>query len=192
MAACRPIWLTNMQLLVDFLPIIIFFVVFKLYGMYAATAAIIVAMAAQIAVQWFRERKVSKMLLVSGVLVAIFGSATLVLRNPIFIQWKPTIVNWLFAAAFLGSQFIGQQTLIERVMGHAVQLTQTMWRKLNLMWVANFAFLGAANIYVVYNFDEETWVNFKLFGMLGLTLIMAVGQAIWISMNAPEQQEKPQ
>ena len=181
-----------MQLLVDFLPIIIFFVVFKLYGMYAATAAIIVAMAAQIAVQWFRERKVSKMLLVSGVLVAIFGSATLVLRNPIFIQWKPTIVNWLFATAFLGSQFIGQQTLIERVMGHAVQLTQTMWRKLNLMWVANFAFLGAANIYVVYNFDEETWVNFKLFGMLGLTLIMAVGQAIWISMNAPEQQEKPQ
>ena len=192
MAACRPIWLTNMQLLVDFLPIIIFFVVFKLYGMYAATAAIIVAMAAQIAVQWFRERKVSKMLLVSGVLVAIFGSATLVLRNPIFIQWKPTIVNWLFATAFLGSQFIGQQTLIERVMGHAVQLTQTMWRKLNLMWVANFALLGAANIYVVYNFDEETWVNFKLFGMLGLTLIMAVGQAIWISMNAPEQQEKPQ
>ena len=192
MAACRPIWLTNMQLLVDFLPIIIFFVVFKLYGMYAATAAIIVAMAAQIAVQWFRERKVNKMLLVSGVLVALFGSATLVLRNPIFIQWKPTIVNWLFAAAFLGSQFIGQQTLIERVMGHAVQLTQTMWRKLNLMWVANFAFLGAANIYVVYNFDEETWVNFKLFGMLGLTLIMAVGQAIWISMNAPEQQEKPQ
>ena len=192
MAACRPIWLTNMQLLVDFLPIIIFFVVFKLYGMYAATAAIIVAMAAQIAVQWFRERKVSKMLLVSGVLVALFGSATLVLRNPIFIQWKPTIVNWLFATAFLGSQFVGQQTLIERVMGHAVQLTQTMWRKLNLMWVANFAFLGAANIYVVYNFDEETWVNFKLFGMLGLTLIMAVGQAIWISMNAPEQQEKPQ
>ena len=181
-----------MQLLVDFLPIIIFFVVFKLYGMYAATAAIIVAMAAQIAVQWFRERKVSKMLLVSGVLVALFGSATLVLRNPIFIQWKPTIVNWLFATAFLGSQFVGQQTLIERVMGHAVQLTQTMWRKLNLMWVANFAFLGAANIYVVYNFDEETWVNFKLFGMLGLTLIMAVGQAIWISMNAPEQQEKPQ
>ena len=160
--------------------------------MYAATAAIIVAMAVQIGVQWFRHRQVNKMLLVSGLLVALFGGATLVLRNPIFIQWKPTIVNWLFAAAFLGSQFIGRQTLIERVMGHAVQLTQAMWRKLNLMWVANFAFLGAANIYVVYNFDEETWVNFKLFGMLGLTLIMAVGQAIWISMNAPEQQEKPQ
>lgn len=181
-----------MQLLIDFFPIIVFFVVFKLYGMYAATAAIIVAMAVQISVQWFRERKVNKMLLASGALVAVFGGATLVLKNPLFIQWKPTILNWLFAAAFLGSQFIGKQTLIERVMGHAVQLTQTMWRKLNLMWVANFAFLGAANIYVVYNFDEETWVNFKLFGMLGLTLIMAVGQAIWISMNAPEQQEKPQ
>lgn len=179
-----------MQLLFDFLPIIIFFVAFKVYDMYVATAALIVAMAIQIGWQWARKRTVNKMLLVSGILVALFGGATLALRNPIFIQWKPTIVNGLFALAFLGSQFVGQQTLIERVMGHAIQLPKPTWRQLNMIWVANFLVLAVANIYVVYNFDEETWVNFKLFGTLGLTLITAVGQGVWIAMNAPEQQSE--
>lgn len=179
-----------MQLLIDFLPIIIFFVTFKMYGMYAATVAIMVAMAVQIAIQWIRERKVNKMLLVSGIAVALFGAATLALRDPIFIQWKPTIANWLFAVAFLGSQFIGDKPLIQRIMGHAVELPAPMWRQLNLMWVANFVVLGAANIYVVYNFSEATWVNFKLFGMLGLTMVTAVGQAVWISAHVPDEQQK--
>ena len=170
-----------MQLLVDFLPVIIFFAAYKLYGIYVATAALIAAMAVQIGFQWFVQRKVNKMLLVSGILVAVFGGITLALRDPLFIQWKPTIVNWLFAAAFLGSQFIGAKTLIERIMGHAVQLEQPMWRQLNMIWVANFLVLGAANLYVVFNFDEATWVNFKLFGMFGLTLLTAIGQALWIA-----------
>jgi intracellular septation protein len=180
-----------MQILIDFFPIIVFFVTYKLYGMYAATGAIIIAMAVQIALQWLRERTVSKMLLTSGALVAVFGGITLLLRDPIFIQWKPTIVNWLFAAAFLASRYIGETTLTERMMGHAVELDGLMWRQLNLMWVGNFSFLGAANIYVVYNFDEATWVNFKLFGMLGLTLLMALGQALWIASRAgrPQQEE---
>ena len=176
-----------MQLLVDFLPIIIFFIVYKLYGMYAATAAIIVAMAVQIAFQWFVQHKVNKMLIISGALVAFLGGITLALRDPVFIQWKPTIVNWLFAAAFLGSQFIGSKTIIERIMGHAVQLEASMWRQLNMIWVANFLVLGAANLFVVYNFDENTWVNFKLFGMLGLTLLTAVGQAVWITSRTSQQ-----
>ena len=96
-----------MQLLIDFAPIVVFFVVYKLAGMYWATAAIIVAMAIQMAIQWLREGKVSKMLLISTALVALFGGITLLLRDPLFIQWKPTVVNWLFAAAFLGSGFIG-------------------------------------------------------------------------------------
>lgn len=177
-----------MQLLIDFFPIIVFFVVYRLYGIYAATAAIIVAMAAQIAYQWLRYRTVNKMLLVSAILVAALGGVTLTLRDPVFIQWKPTIVNWLFAAAFLGSRWIGDKTLTERVMGHAIQLDQSLWRQLNWMWVVNFLVLGAANIYVVYNFDEATWVNFKLFGMLGLSLLTAVGQAIWISKRVPAQE----
>src|SRR5262245_36501504 len=135
-----------MQLLFDVFPVIVFFVAYRLYGIYAATAAIIVTMAVQIAYQWLRYRKVNRMFLVSGILVALFGGITLVLRNPIFIQWKPSIVNWLFAAAFLGSQFIGSKTLIERVMGHAVQLEPAFWRQLNVMWVIAFLGLGAANL----------------------------------------------
>lgn len=179
-----------MQLLFDFLPIIVFFVAFKVYDMYVATAAIIVTLAAQIAIQWIRKRTVSKMLLVSGVLAALFGGATLLLRDPIFIQWKPTVVYALFAVAFLGSQLVGKQTLIERVMGEVIQLPKAMWRQLNMIWVANFAILAIANIYVVYHFDQETWVNFKLFGTLGMTVITALGQGVWIAMNAPEEQRE--
>jgi intracellular septation protein len=176
-----------MQLLIDFLPVVIFFVAYKLYGIYVATVAIIAAMAVQIGFQWFVQRKVNKMLLASGALVAVLGGITLALRNPLFIQWKPTIVNWIFALVFLGSQFIGSKTIIERIMGHAVELDAVMWRQLNMIWIANFIVLGAANLYVAYNFDESTWVNFKLFGMFGLTLLTAVGQAVWIASRTSQQ-----
>lgn len=171
----------NMQLLIDFLPIVVFFVVYKIAGMYWATAAIVVAMSLQMGVQWLRERKVSNMLLISTALVAALGAITILLRNPLFIQWKPTVVNWLFAAGFLGSGFIGEKTLTQRLLGQAIELDRALWRQLNYIWVANFTILGAANLFVVYNFSEEAWVNFKLFGMLGLTLLTAIGQAIWIA-----------
>ena len=179
-----------MKLLFDFLPIIVFFVVFQLRDIYAATAAIVVVMAVQIAIQWLRERKVNNMLLVSGILVAVFGGATLLLRDPIFIQWKPTIVYSLFTAAFLGSRYIGKRTLTERIMGEAISLPSAMWRQLNLIWVANFLVLGAANLYVVYNFSEAVWVNFKLFGTLGLTLITVIAQAVWIAARTPEHTQE--
>ena len=181
-----------MQLLIDFLPIVVFFVVYKFAGIYWATGAIIIAMLLQMGVQWLREGKVSKMLLISTALVVVFGGITLLLRDPLFIQWKPTVVNWLFAAAFLGSAFIGEKNLTERVMGHAVQLDKSMWRQLNLIWVVNFAVLGAANIFVAYNFDEDTWVNFKLFGMLGLTLLTAIGQALWIAAKTSSRPQRGQ
>jgi len=177
-----------MQLLIDFFPIIVFFVVYRMYGMYAATAAIIVAMTVQIAYQWLRHRTVNKMLLVSALLVGLLGGITLALRDPVFIQWKPTIVNWLFAAAFLGSQFFTAKTLTERMMGHAIELEQPLWRQLNMIWVINFLVLGGANLFVVYNFDEATWVNFKLFGMIGLSLLTAIGQAIWISARTNQRE----
>jgi len=177
-----------MQIFLDFLPIIVFFVTYKFAGMFAATAALMGAMSIQIAIQWYRQGTVNKMLLTSGILVGFFGGITLLLRDPIFIQWKPTIVNWLFAAAFLGSRYIGDKTLTERMRGQAIELDNALWRQLNLMWVGNFTFLGVANIYVVYNFDEATWVNFKLFGMLGLTLLMALAQALWIALRTSGQQ----
>src|SRR5262245_63349775 len=111
-----------MQALVDFLPLVVFFAAYSLYGIYAATAALIVAMGVQIAYQCVRFRKVSNMLLVSGIAVAVLGGVTLWLRDPLFIKWKPTVVYWLFSVAFLVSQFFGEKTLAERVMGQALQL----------------------------------------------------------------------
>lgn len=176
-----------MQLLFDFLPLIVFFAAYALYDLYVATAAIMVAIALQIAYQWLRHRKVNKMLLLSGALVGVFGSITLVLRNPLFIQWKVTVVNWLFAAGFLGSQLFTAKTFTERLMGHAIELEPALWRQLNVLWVTNFSVIGALNLYVMYNFDEQTWVYFKTWGMIGLSLLMAVGQAIWISARTAKR-----
>jgi intracellular septation protein len=173
-----------MQLLFDFFPLLVFFAAYVAYDLYVATAAIIVAIGLQIAYQWLRRRQVNKMLLISGALVAVFGGITLALRDPLFIQWKVTVVNWLFAAAFLGSQLFGSKTFTERIMGHAVELEPSFWRQLNTLWVVNFAAIGALNLYVMYNYDEQTWVYFKTWGMIGLSLLMAVGQAIWISARA--------
>lgn len=177
-----------MQILIDFLPIVVFFATYKFAGMFAATGMLMAAMALQIAIQWFQQGTVNKILLTSGILVGVFGAITLLFRDPIFIQWKPTIVNWLFAVVFFVSQLISNKTVIERIMGHAIQLNASMWRQLNLMWVGYFVFLGAANLYVVYNYEESTWVNFKLFGILGLTLIMALAQALWIAARTSKQQ----
>jgi intracellular septation protein len=176
-----------MQLLFDFFPLVAFFAAYVAFDLYVATATIMVAIGLQIAYQWFRHGKVNKMLLISGALVAVFGTITLVLRNPLFIQWKVTVVNWLFAAAFLGSQLFGSKTFTERLMGHAVQLEPSLWRQLNTLWVVNFAVIGAVNLYVMYNFDEQTWVYFKTWGMIGMSLLMAIGQAIWISARSDDR-----
>ena len=176
-----------MQLLLDFFPLIAFFVAFVTFDLYVATATIIVATALQIAYQWFRYRKVNKMLLISGALVAVLGGITLALRNPVFLQWKLTVVNWLFAAGFLGSQLFGSKTFTERIMGQAVELEPAMWRQLNTLWVVNFAVIGALNLYVMYNYDLQIWVYFKTFGMIGLSLLTAVAQAFWISSRATDR-----
>lgn len=176
-----------MQLLFEFLPLIAFFVAFVLYDLYVATATIIVAIGLQIAYQWFRHGKVNKMLLISGALVAVFGGITLALRDPLFIQWKVTVVNWLFAAAFLGSQLFGTKTLTQRVMGQAGDVEPAVWRLLNTLWVVHFAAIGALNLYIMYNFNEQVWVYFKTWGVIGLSLLMAVGQAIWVTSRTTDR-----
>ncbi len=178
-----------MQFFFDFLPLIVFFAAYKLADIYVATAAIIVVMTAQIGFQWIKQREINRMLLISGMLVLVFGGITLLLRDRIFIQWKPTIVNWLFAAGFLASQYIGEQPIIQRLMGEHIELTRAVWRQLNLIWVVYFLALGIANIFVVYNFDEATWVNFKLFGTLAFTVLMVLGQALWIAGKLPKTEQ---
>lgn len=183
-----------MQLLFDFLPVIAFFAAYKLADIFVATGVLIVAVIVQSAVQWTRKRKLSSMHLVSAALVLVFGGLTLAIHDKAFIMWKPTIVNWLFAVAFLASQssWFGGRPLVQRLMTTneaEIRLPDASWRHLNLMWVAYFIVLGIANLLVFSYFDEATWVNFKLFGMLGLTLAFIVAQGLWLASRTHRQHE---
>jgi len=175
-----------MQLLFDFLPIIAFFVAYKLADIYVATGVLIVASVLQVTINWLWKRRVNPMHLVSSGLVLLFGGLTLLIRDNAFIMWKPTVVNWLFAGAFLVSlwQRVSDRPLIQRMMtaaGGGLELSDALWRRLNWLWVVFFLLMGAANLAVFRLFDENTWVNFKFWGMLGLTLAFIVLQGFWIA-----------
>jgi intracellular septation protein len=179
-----------MQLLFDFLPVIAFFAAYKLSGsIFVATAVIIVAVILQTTIQWVRHRKVSSMALISGVLVLVFGGLTLLIHDKAFIQWKVTVVNWLFAIAFIASRYFGDRTIIERLLGENLQLEPALWRRLNWAWGLFFLALGAINLYVAYNYPEAVWVNFKLFGVLGLTIVFALVQGFWLAAKSPPSAE---
>lgn len=180
-----------MKILTDFLPIILFFVAYKTYDIYVATAVAIGASLIQVLWSLLRTRKVETMHLVTLGIIVVFGGATLLLRDPTFIKWKPTVVNWLFAAAFLGSQFIGEKSFLRRMMDHAIEAPVAVWNRLNYAWVIFFIFSGALNLYVAYNFDEDTWVDFKLFGMLGLTLVFVVAQSLYLYRYVQIEPETP-
>ncbi len=174
-----------MQLLFDFLPVIAFFVAYKLTkDIFIATAVIIVATVIQVSIHWVRKRRVNPLHLVSAGLVLVFGGLTLAIREPVFIMWKVTVVNWLFAAAFVASHWLfGGRPLIQRLMTAAeapINLPAALWRRLSLAWAAFFLFIGAINLAVFHYFDEATWVDFKLYGLLGLTFLFFVAQAFWI------------
>ena len=178
-----------MQLLFDLLPVLLFFVAYKLADIYVATAVLIAGVLVQTLVSWIRHRKVSPMLLTSAVLVLVFGGLTLLVHDATFIKWKPTIVNWLFAAAFLASQFMKGPTVVQRLMGEQMKLEPpSLWTRLNAMWVVFFAVVGALNLYVAFNFSEATWVNFKLFGLMGLTVVFALAQGVWLARKTEHLQ----
>lgn len=180
-----------MKFLFDFFPILLFFIAYKLHGIYAATVVAIVASVAQVGWSWWRQRRVETMHLVTLGLIVLLGGATLWLQDEAFIKWKPTLVNWLFAAAFLGSRYIGRKPLVERMMGNAITLPSPVWARLNLVWTVFFLALGAANLYVVYHFDTDTWVNFKLFGMMGLTFAFVLAQAFYLARHIKPENETP-
>ena len=172
-----------MKLLFDFLPILLFFVAYKLADIYVATGVLIGVTLAQVGWIWLRQRRVEKLPLFTAGLVLVLGSLTLILHDPVFVKWKPTVVNWLFALAFIGSRFIGRQTLLERMLGNQMELPARIWINLTLMWAIFFFVMGVVNLYVAFTFDENTWVNFKLFGMLGLTLVFVLAQAAYMSRH---------
>ncbi|MGB5354507.1 MAG: inner membrane-spanning protein YciB [Woeseia sp.] len=170
-----------MQLLIDYIPILFFIVAYFLKDIYFATAVLMGTMPLMLLIQWLITKKVSRIYLASTALVLVLGSATLFFHNPTFLYWKPTVLNWTIAVVFLGSQWIGAKPIVQRMMGHAADLAANQWRTLNLMWVVFFIFSGAVNIYVAYNFSEAFWVKFKLFGMLGLTIVFVALQSLWLA-----------
>ncbi len=182
-----------MKLLLDFLPILIFFGVYKLTGdLITATAVLIPVTIIQVGVVYWLTKKVEKMALVTLALVIVLGGLTVFLNDGWFIMWKPTVVNWLFAAAFFGSHLIGQKPIIERLLGHAISLEPQQWVTLSIAWIAFFIFSGVLNLIVAYQFSEDIWVNFKLFGLLGLTFIFLIIQGVWISKHNSEVPAQPE
>lgn len=179
------------KFLYDFFPILLFFISYKVYDIYVATAVAIVASFAQVGFSWFKHKRVENMHLATLVLITVLGGATLLLHDETFIKWKPTVVNWLFGIVFLGSQFIGKKTLVQRMMeGNFTLNAEHIWIRLNLIWVVFFMTMGIINLYVAFNFDTNTWVNFKLFGMMGLTLIFMVLQAFYLSRYIVVEEDK--
>lgn len=177
-----------MKFLFDLFPVILFFVAFKTFGIFAATAVAIVATLVQIAWVKFRHGKVDGMLIASGVIVVVFGGATLLLHDETFIKWKPTVLYWLFAVVLTAAELFWKKNLIRSVMGQQIALPDPVWTKLNHAWAAFFAVLGVVNLYVAFNFATETWVDFKLFGTTALMLVFVVLQSLMLGkyMKEPE------
>ena len=210
-----------MKLLFDFFPIILFFVSYYqahflientfvgqlinpdkpdfINATIIATGVAIIASFIQVAYHWINTRKFERMHLFSLALITVLGSITIFLGNPAFIQWKPTVLNWLFAVVFLGSMLIGEKPIIQRAMSDQISLPQNVWNTLNLSWVGFFFISGAANLYVAFYYNlgapdqdrMDTWVNFKLFGLMGLTIAFVILQAIYLSRHIIEDDDTP-
>ena len=214
-----------MKQLFDFFPILLFFILYKFYldlpdelilgvndwiplmqltpgessdAIYLATLAAILVTLVQVVLSAIIARKVERMPLITLLILIFFGGATLAFKDPVFIQWKPTAINWLFALVFLASHFIGSKPLIQRMMDHAIEIReQRVWIQLNLAWVGFFVLAGVANMIVApeidpfgLKFSEDAWVDFKLFGLMGMTIAFVVAQAIYLARYMPSTDEE--
>jgi len=177
-----------MQALAEFAPLVAFFVTYRLGGLYAATAVLMVAMLALLGFDWLRQRRIPPLHAVSAALVLVLGGATLVLHNRLFIQWKPTVLFWLVSVAFIASFWIGERTLTQRFLEPAlagrVAVSPQQWRRVNGASALFYALLGALNLAVAYGASERTWVYFKLFGLAVLTFAFVALQVLWLSRAA--------
>lgn len=170
-----------MKLLLDFFPILLFFAAFKFAGIYAATAIAIVATILQIGYLRYKTGKVEPMQWISLGVIVLFGGATLISHNDTFIKWKPTVLYWLMGSALLVGQLVFKKNLLKSLMGAQMELPEDAWRLTQWSWVGFFAVMGCLNLWVAYNFDTDTWVNFKLFGGMGLMFVFVIAQALVLS-----------
>ncbi|MEH6590171.1 MAG: septation protein A [Halioglobus sp.] len=191
-----------MKQLAEFVPIALFFIIYQLKGeelivgdwsytfdgIFSATTVLIAATVLQVGITFAITRELEKRLLWLLLAVVVFGGATLIFRNQLFIQWKPTIFNWALGLAFGASQFIGDKNLMERTLGSQIHLPKPVWARLNLLWVSNFLIVGALNLYVAYSYSEETWVSYKLYSAIGFTLTLTILTALLISPHIKDEQ----
>ena len=180
-----------MKFLFDLFPIVLFFAAFKLFDIYTATAVAIAGTFLQIGWLKWKRRKVDTMMWVSLVIIVVFGGATLALHDETFIKWKPTVLYWLFGAVIAAAQLLFRRNLIRAMLGEQIRMPDGAWTRLSWSWAGFFTFMGAANLYVAYNFSTDTWVNFKLFGGMGLMLAFVVLQALFLTRYIEEKKESP-
>ena len=171
-----------MKLLVDFFPIILFFVAFKVAGIYVATGIAIAATIVQLAWLRYSTGKIEPMQWVSLGVIVVFGGATIALHDETFIKWKPTILYWLMGGA-LAAGLVFRKNLLKSLMGSQMELPDDVWRVTNLSWIGFFAVMGVLNLWVAFHFDTDTWVNFKLFGGMGLMVLFILGQALYLGRH---------
>ena len=175
-----------MKQILEFLPIMLFFGAYQMDGetltvgawshtfdgIFSATAVLMIATIAVWLIMLAITQRNDKRLMWMMVAVVVFGTATLVLRDQRFIQWKPTVFNWVMAVLFFGSQFVGKKTLLERLLSQQLVLSEVIWKRLNALWVTNFVTVGALNLYVAYQYEEAFWVSYKLYSSIGFILLM--------------------
>ncbi|NTV95876.1 MAG: septation protein A [Thiobacillus sp.] len=199
-----------MKLLFDLFPVILFFIAYHFGsshpeqasailsglgialgsavkpGVFLATVVAILATLAQIVWTWLRHRKIDTMLWVSFALITVFGGATLLLQDENFIKWKPTVLYWLFALALGLGPVLFERNFIRMMMEKQIALPDPIWARLNLGWAGFFTVMGAANLVVAFNYSTDTWVDFKMFGTLGLMLVFIFLQGIYLSKHIQE------
>lgn len=174
-----------MKQLLEFIPVILFFIAYKFYDIYVATAVVIVATLVQVAFTWFKYRKVEVMQWVTLALILVMGGATLYLHDEQFIKWKLSIIEWAFGIAFIGSQYVGEKPFIERMMSGSLDLPKAIWKRLNALWGVFFLSVGFINVYVMYHYNTDEWVTFKTFGVPGLMIAFIFIQMAYLYKHIP-------
>lgn len=188
-----------MKIFFDLFPLLVFFAAFKLFGIFVATAASIAASAIQVLVFWIRYRRFETAQLVTLGAMVVLGGLTLAFHNVAFIQWKLTVVDWIFASILLASQWLGRKTILERMLGAQIDLPHRMWRWLNASWALFFMLMGGLNLYVAFFYRSELspavrqhiWVNFKVFGSTALMLAFSVAQALVVARYLSRAKDQP-
>ena len=178
-----------MKQLLEFFPIILFFIAYKLYDIYIATAVVIAATIVQVAYAWFKHRKVETMQWITLALVVVFGGATIYLHDEQYLKWKFSIIEWLFGIAFLSSHFIGKKTFIEKMLSGSLTLPELVWKRLNSLWGCFFISVGFINVYVMYNYNTDDWVTFKTFGVPALMVVFILLQMVFLYKHIPDTEE---